>query len=61
MSLDRVALLNRQIHALEDELRKSPKPRCRAEWIARFRLEAKIKRLRGEREQFPLFGARHDV
>lgn len=60
MSLDRVAILTRQIKSLEYELAKRPKPQCRAEWIAKSRLEAKIKRLRGERDQLPLF-ARHEV
>ena len=59
--MDRIALLNRQIHALEDELRKAPKPQCRAEWISRFRLEAKIKRLRFERAQRPLFGEKSEL
>ncbi len=54
--LSREAVLGRQIAALDRELKRAPKPKTRGEWIARFRLEQKVLRLRFELKQLSLFG-----
>lgn len=53
---ERRACLHRQIGAIESRLNRGEKPSTRKGWIQRAKLQNKLKGLKAELNQVPLFG-----